>query len=76
MKPIVNLEESPGRIVGRRQGVDYDRLVANARAIMPRLPFPKGVYRFRSHEEGDEWMSQHILRAARNEPHAPPNKAT
>jgi len=31
---------------------------------MPRLPFPKGVFRFRTHEEADEWTNQHILQAA------------
>ena len=66
MKPFINLEEEPGKVVGRRVATagDYDRLVENSRAIMPRLPFPKGLYRFRTHEEADEWMEKHILQAA------------
>jgi hypothetical protein len=76
MKPIVNLDETPAKVVGRRKAGDYDRLVANARAIMPRLPFPKGVYRFHTNEEADEWTRQHILRAAMHKLHAPPNKTT
>jgi hypothetical protein len=76
MKPIVNLEGTPGKVVGRRSPVDYDRLAANARAVMPRLPFPKGVYRFHTHEEADEWINQHILQAATNEGRAPRNKTT
>ena len=54
-QPVVNLEEQPGKIVGRRAAwpVDYDRLVRTATALMPRLPYPKSVFRFRTHEEAD-----------------------
>jgi hypothetical protein len=66
MQPIVNLEEQPGKIVGRREAQpgDYDRLLRNMAALMPRLPYPKGVFRFRTHEEADAWTTEHILRAA------------
>ena len=64
MKPIVNLEETPGKIVGRQNAVDYDRLAANAAGVMPRLPFPKGVFRFHTHEEADAWTDKHILQGA------------
>jgi len=66
MQPVVNLEEFPGKIVGRTgaAGIDYDRLVEASQALMPRLPFPKGVFRFRTYEEADAWTEQHILRAA------------
>jgi hypothetical protein len=63
-EPIINLQENIGKTVGRVRPVDYDRLVENARALMPRLPFPKGVYKFKSFEEADEWMEKHILAAA------------
>jgi hypothetical protein len=64
---MVNLEETPGKIVGKNisGSADYDRLVDAAEQIMPRLPFPKGVYRFRSFEEADAWTEHHILKAAR-----------
>lgn len=66
MQPIVNLEEQPGKVVGRPEALagDHDRLVRNAAALMPRLPYPKGVFRFRTHEEADAWTNEHILRAA------------
>ena len=66
MKPVVNLDETLGRTVGRNTTTveEYDRLVAASEEIMPRLPFPKGVYRFRTHEEGDAWTERHILEAA------------
>lgn len=64
--PVINLEESPGKTVGRRAPAagNYDRLVEAAEAIMPRLPFPKGVYRFRTFEEANAWTEKHILEAA------------
>jgi hypothetical protein len=63
-EPIINLQEKIGKTVGRVRPVDYNRLVANARALMPRLPFPKGVYKFNSFEEADEWMDKHMVAAA------------
>lgn len=67
MTGIVNLEESPGKAVGRTHSrpEDYDRLVEAAESLMPRLPFPRGVFRFRTHAEADAWMEQHILTSAR-----------
>lgn len=64
MKPIVNLEETPGKVVGRIAPVQYDRLVDLAEEIMPRLPFPKGVFRFRTFEEAHAWENQHMIQAA------------
>lgn len=65
---VLNLEETAGKTVGNNVAgaADYDRLVDAAESMMPRLPFPKGVHRFRSFEEADAWMEQHILRAAKN----------
>jgi hypothetical protein len=76
--PIVNLEEQPGKTVGRiHTGPEtYDRLVRSARELMPRLPFPKGVYRFRSFEEANEWMDKHILEAAIKKHRARQKEAT
>lgn len=71
--PIINVEEQIGKTVGRIPGgaPDYDRLAASAEALMPRLPFPKGVYRFRTFEEADSWTEQHILQAARKKSQDP-----
>ena len=78
MKPVVNLEDQPGKTVGRSPAgaVDYDRLVAVAEAVMPRLPFPKGVYRFRTFEEADAWTEQKILQAALKKSRARRDAAT
>ena len=69
--PIVNMEEQIGRTVGSIHSSDSHRLEACAEALMPRLPFPKGVYRFRTFEEADAWTEQHILRAARKKSQDP-----
>lgn len=63
---IVNVEETPGKVVGRNFAAvtDYDRLVDNAESLMPRLPYPKGVFRFLTHDEADAWTEHHILQAA------------
>ena len=71
MKPIINLEETPGKTVGRRRA-PADTLAAtpaqssaDARAwkkAFRTLPIPKGVYRFRTHEEADEWLWQMLTR--------------
>lgn len=67
MAGMVNLQESIGKTVGRSgsRPEDYDRLVEAAESLMPRLPFPRGAFKFRTHEEADAWMEQHILKAAR-----------
>jgi hypothetical protein len=63
-EPIINLDERIGKTVGIVRPVNYDRMVRMAESIMPRLPFPKGVYRFKSFEEANEWTEKHILAAA------------
>jgi hypothetical protein len=63
------LGESIGKTVGSRRpasalSVDRDQR-ADAAAWMEafRCPFvPRGVYRFKSHEEADEWMWMMITR--------------
>ncbi len=71
MKPVVNVEETIGKTVGRRgppnpfslRGETKEDMRAWRRAFP--TPFvPKGVYRFRSHEEADKWMLKMIARPA------------
>lgn len=74
MKPFVNLEETPGKIVGRRH-LPADGLALSAaqrsedarawKRAFKTLPIPKGVYRFRTHEEADAWLWQMLTRPRR-----------
>lgn len=66
----INVEDPVGRIVGRRTGV-ADALVVRAgekvdaeawRRVFGGLRVRRGVYRFRSHDEADEWLWQAMTR--------------
>jgi hypothetical protein len=71
MTPLVNLEETPGKVVGR-PAVEHDLLARQGEMLLRRLPFPRGVFRFRTHEEADAWMEHHILQAALKKARARP----
>jgi len=69
MNPVVNCEEWIGKTVGRRKAIDplllnpQDRASAEAwrnAGMVPRIR--KGVYRFHSHEEADQWLMDHLTR--------------
>ena len=71
MKPaIFNLEETIGKVVGKRRPPGgILSLEGNRKADMKAwrrafpTPFiPKGVYRFKTHEEADAWMWKMISR--------------
>ena len=68
MDPIINLEEMPGKTVGPRRIADGFRFgmgVQKAGASFQRaIGVPKGVYRFHSHEEADDWLMTKIAEAA------------
>ena len=60
------------RVPGRREGEDVLRDIDILQRTMNELRgcglIPRGVYRFRSHEEADEWMMRQI--AANHARHA------
>jgi hypothetical protein len=71
MKLDINLDESPGKTVGRRRPpadpltISKADSPADARAwqrAFGGLRIPKGVYRFRTHEEADAWLWKMITR--------------
>lgn len=68
MDPIINLEEMPGKTVGTRRIADGFRFgmgVQKAGASFQRaIGVPKGVYRFHSHAEADDWLMTKIAEAA------------
>lgn len=68
MEPIVNLEETPGKVVGkipRRSPAEaLDRLVRQFHSMGLKLPYPKGVYRFKTFEEANAWELKHQIAAA------------
>jgi len=74
-QPFINVEERIDRIVGRRTKAPDPLSIASsgkADAIAWRKAFgglrvPRGVYRFRSHEEADEWLWRIMARPTRTQ---------
>ena len=65
--PVINVEETIGKTVGRRVPPEPSRVQEAGQAIYRSRRFrvcPKGVYRFHSHEEADEWMMQATVNRA------------
>ena len=70
MDPFVNLEERIGKTAGKRRmpsdslayGMQLQEAgVELARSLgWPRIP--RGVYKFHTHEEADEWLMMHLTR--------------
>jgi hypothetical protein len=69
-EPPINIEENIERVVGRRTKTPDALSIANsniAGSIAWRRAFggvkvPRGVYRFATHEEADEWLWRMITR--------------
>ena len=66
MEPIINLDDPAGKTVGRerRRGMHCGYALGLQRALnqIAPLPIPRGVYRFRSHEEADQWLMDRLTR--------------
>jgi hypothetical protein len=70
MNPNANSDEPLGKIVGRRRKEaaalsleTSNRRQSQAwRAAFGGIPIAKGVYRFHTHEEADEWLWKMITR--------------
>lgn len=69
--PFANVEERIDRIVGRRvkvpdafkSGMQLQSLAVELHRSMRHRWAPKGVYRFKTHQEADEWMSRMLARS-------------
>lgn len=74
MDASINLEEAPAKVVGRRHAPKDGLAITEAQRAPNALAWKrafgnirvkKGVYRFRTHEEADEWLWRMLTRAAR-----------
>jgi hypothetical protein len=71
-EPLVNLEEKIDRQVGRRSlcadglkaGMALQELGAELHRSFKHHWCPKGVYRFKTHEEADAWMMRMLARSS------------
>jgi hypothetical protein len=74
MEPVINIEEKIGKTVGRRLLPSPMKTtptqIAEAeqwRTALGRTGIPKGVYRFKTHEEANEWWIQQLLLSKQRE---------
>jgi hypothetical protein len=69
--PLINVEEKIERTVGRRTGprdsfragMQLQALAVDLHRSFKHRWIPKGVYRFKTHEEADEWMTRMLARS-------------
>lgn len=72
MHPVVNIEDPVGKVVGRRANLSERNYLEHAFGMQKSLrgfpwpKFPKGVFRFKTHEEADQWLMDHFTRKQGN----------
>ncbi len=74
MDPGINFDEPLGKVVGRRTKASPALSAETSNQQQSRawrnalggVFIPKGVYRFRTHEEADEWLWKMITRPRKN----------
>jgi len=74
MKPIINLEETIGKTVGKRtspkDSFAYAMQLQETGAELAKSlgwpRFPKGAFKFRTHEEADAWLMKHHIPTTRS----------
>jgi len=72
MKTPVNMQETIGKTVGRRTAIrdpfayatDLQKTAGELLKLNGRGLCPKGVFKFATHEEADEWMTRMLARPA------------
>jgi len=70
-KPFINVGEKIDKVVGRRtktpdafeSGMKLQSLAVELHRSLKQRWAPKGVYRFKTHEEADEWMNRMLARS-------------
>lgn len=69
-RPVINVDEDIPRVVGRRTKAPDGLCLAGSnqatsaewRRVFGGVRIPKGVHRFKTHQEADEWLSRFISR--------------
>jgi hypothetical protein len=71
MSAAINVDEPIGKWVGRRSPEDPAKLAAGLQRLVNQVArsqqrgiCPKGVFRFRTHEQADEWLLKMMVRQA------------
>ncbi|MBA2435830.1 MAG: hypothetical protein H0V54_12250 [Chthoniobacterales bacterium] len=74
--PVINVQDPVGKTVGRRKLRDAWKFAMDGQKTANQLRrsfghgglCPKGVFRFRSHEEANAWMMKMLAQSARRSP--------
>jgi hypothetical protein len=67
MHSVINTEELIGKTVGRRKPPADPFACSDAlQRCLPPIPVRKGVYRFLTHEEADQWLMNRLTRKTGN----------
>jgi hypothetical protein len=67
MHPVVNIDDPVGKVVGKRANltqenyIDYAMSLQNSLRGFPQPKIPKGVFRFKTHEDADQWLMDHSI---------------
>ncbi|CAN5468387.1 hypothetical protein BH18VER2_BH18VER2_04150 [soil metagenome] len=69
---VINVEDPVGKTVGRRKlknawkfGMEGQKTANDLRRSFGHVGVcPKGVFRFKSHEEADQWMVKMLVKSA------------
>lgn len=69
--PLINVEEKIDRFVGRRTGtpdslragMQLQETAAQLHKTFKHRWMPKGVFRFKTHEEADAWMTRMLAQS-------------
>jgi hypothetical protein len=72
-QPLINVEERIEKTVGRRvaprdslkAGLQLQALAVDLHKSFKHQWIPRGVYRFKTHEEANEWMTRMLARSQR-----------
>jgi hypothetical protein len=66
VEPIFNLDDPIGKTVGRRKpprdSLSYALGLQRTMNQFAPLRVPRGVFRFKTHEEADAWLMDHLTR--------------
>lgn len=64
--PVFNIDDPVGKTVGRREAptdvLAYASGLQRSLNKLSPLRVPRGVFRFKSHEEADQWLMDHLTR--------------
>jgi len=72
MHPVVNIEDPVGKVVGKRANPTPRAYLDQAFGLQktlrefPQPKIPRGVFRFKTHEEADQWLMEHLTRKPGN----------